>query len=77
MPDPARTRDWLFCALDRRNPARLPHARGWRPPRHRTRSAPPATTVRGGLRTGQHATVDPERLQDGERVVEGEDVGGG
>jgi hypothetical protein len=25
----------------------------------------------------QHAAVNPERLQDGERVVEGEDVGGG
>jgi hypothetical protein len=25
----------------------------------------------------QHAAVDPERLQDSERVVEGEDVGGG
>src|SRR5262245_38925478 len=35
-----------------------------RPPwRHGGGSAPPATMVRGGLRTGQHAAVDPERLQ--------------
>ena len=40
-------------------------------------SAPPAPWLGVVSERAQHAAVDPERLQDSERVVEGEDVVGG